>query len=133
MCVARIESHLFDLFGPLQVEMLIFFCLSKEDCNFTLFTKLNSMIDLPRIVSLGLLILNAMHSNSFVHSTKDCGEKRRNTIEAQAMYRCKRFRDISFYMCEHTSQRNRCKRSSRNNNSNKITKNFIHAARKKFT
>lgn len=50
--------------GALQVEMLIFFLCSKEDCNFTLFTKLNSMIDLPRIATLGSLILNAMHSPS---------------------------------------------------------------------
>lgn len=83
MCVARIESHiahLFDLFGPLQVEMLIF---SKEDCNFTLFTKLNNMIDLPRIATLGSLILNAMPcvpSLLLAHAT-DCCKQRMNAIE----------------------------------------------------
>lgn len=97
MCVARIESHLFDLFGALQVEMLIFFwCVcSKEDCNFTLFTKLNSMIDLSRIATLGSLILNAMHFVSFVYFAKACGEKRLNAIEVWAV--CRYVRDFETF------------------------------------
>lgn len=126
MCVAHIGSHLFDLFGAFQVEMLIFF---QRGLYFALFTKLNSMIDLPRIATLCSLNLNANTLHLFC-SHKDC--EKWMLLKLFKLRRCKRFWDISYVYANIHRTKPATTSGGNNNNSNKNHKITLYSRRKKI-